>query len=265
MNDENVLPANRLDRMGAATAPAHSPHDEPGLILVGAIHGDDRGFVRTARFLQSFQPDFIFVELSPYAKSYRERNQVALQRTLNQNLRMPAKHCGLLFKEALTHPEIKAIRRQLSLPHEYRAARRFVRATGSGLALVDYSPFSRRMIRLWPELLTCENLASLLRLPRDGRPEVTRIYDLAARSIHGESPLLAGFVESEDDEPDSLWEKRERHLANAIRSTMQNLHPAKAVYLGGWRHLNPGGSFPSLRELLGIDISQCVLLDRGFL
>jgi hypothetical protein len=121
------------------------------------------------------------------------------------------------------------------------------------------------MIQLWPELLTSENLASLLQLPRDGRPEVARIYDLAARSIHGETRRRAGVVESEDDEPDSLWEKRERHLANAIRSTMRNLHPAKAVYLGGWRHLTPGGRFPSLRELLDIDISQCVLLDRGFL
>ena len=251
--------------MSAATAPARSPHDHFRLILVGAVHGDDRGFVRTARFLQSFQPDFIFVELSPYAKAFRERNQFTLQQRLNQNLRMAAKQCGLHFKDALTHPEIKAIRRQLSLPLEYRAARQFVRATEASLALVDYSPFSRRMIQLWPELLTSENLASLLRLPRDGRPEVARIYDLAARSIRGESPLLAGFVESEDDEPDSLWEKRERHLANAIRSTMQNLHPAKAVYLGGWRHLTPGGSFPSLRELLGIEISQCYLLDRGFL
>lgn len=232
---------------------------------MGAVHGDDRGFVRTARLLQSFQPDFIFVELSPYAKAFRERNQLTLQRTLSQNLRMAAKQCGLFFKDALTHPEIKAIRRQLSLPLEYRAARHFVRATASGLALVDYSPFSHRMIQLWPEMLTCENLASLLRLPRDGRPEVSRTYDLAARSIRGESPLMAGFIESDDDAPDSLWEKRERHLADAIRSILQHHRASKAVYLGGWRHLTPGGSFPSLRELLGIEISQCYLLDRGFL
>ena len=151
MNDEDMLPASPLGSMSAATAPARSPHDHFRLILVGAVHGDDRGFVRTARFLDSFQPDFIFVELSPYAKTFRERNQLTLQRTLSENLRIVSKQRGLLFKDALTHPEIKAIRRQLSLPHEYRAARHFVRATASGLALVDYSPLSRRMIQLWPE------------------------------------------------------------------------------------------------------------------
>ena len=75
----------------------------------------------------------------------------------------------------------------------------------------------------------------------------------------------AGFVESAHQEPDRLWEQRERHLADAVRSILQHHCPAKPVYLGGWRHLTPGGRFPSLRDLLGIKISQCYLLDRGFL
>jgi hypothetical protein len=54
-------------------------------------------------------------------------------------------------------------------------------------------------------------------------------------------------------------------MADAINSILQHHCPSKAVYLGGWRHLTPGGSFPSLRELLDLDISQCALLDRGFL
>ena len=260
-----MLPANPLPKIGAPTTPNSSPHDASRLILVGAIHGDHRGFARTLRFLHSYQPDFIFVELSPYAKAYRERNQFTLQRALSQNLRMAAQQCGLHFKDALTHPEIKAIRRQLSLPLEYRAARRFSQATASGLALVDYSPFSRRMISLWTELLASENLVSLLSLPRDGRPEIARTYDLAARNIRGENPPLADLVEPPDKASDHLWKKRERHLAKAIRSAMQNLHPTKAVYLGGWRHLTPGGRFPSLRDILGIKTSQCYLLDRGFL
>jgi hypothetical protein len=258
-------PANRSASIGETTAPANPLQDHPGLILVGTVHGDHRGFLRIMRFLQSFHPDLILVELSPYAKTYRDRNQVTLLRTLSQNLRIAAKQCGLLCKDALIHPEIEAIGRQLALPFEYRAARRFSRATGSCLALVDYSRFSRRMIRLWPELLTTENLASLLRLPRDGRPALTETYDLAARTIRAERLPIADIIESNDDQPDALWEKREHHLAASIRGLLQNHHPEKAVYLGGWRHLAQGGNFPSLRELLEIEASQCYLLDRGFL
>jgi hypothetical protein len=235
------------------------------LTLVGTVHSDDRGFARIVRFLDSFQPDLIFVELSPYAKAFRDRNQATLQRTLNRNLRVAAGKCRLLFREALTHPEIKAIRRQLSLPLEFRAARRFSQATGSRLFLVDYSPFSRKLIALWPDLLASENLASLLSLPRNARPEVARIYDLAAQSILGAGSSAAGLVATDDDEPDRCWEKRERHLADTIFSHLHDHRPSKAVYLGGWLHLSIGGSLPSLRELLKIGLSQCTLLDRGCL
>jgi len=246
--------------------PSSSPLPEGSpLILAGVVHGDDRGFVRAIRFLYSFQPDLILVELSPYAKAFRDGKRRTLQQTLNRNLRATAEACGLSYREALTHPEIKAIRRQLSLPPEYRAARRFSQATGSRLFLVDYSPFSRKLIALWPELLAGENLASLLSLPRDARPEVQRLYERAARSIRGESPSPAGLPHNDDSETDRLWEKRERHLANAIRSLLRRHRPSMAVYLGGWRHLCAGGSIPSLRELLNINVSRCALLDRPFL
>jgi hypothetical protein len=235
------------------------------LILVGTDHGDDQGLRRTNRFLHSVQPDLVFVELSPYAKAFRLTHQVSLQRTLNRNLRAAATKFGMPLNHAHTHPEIKAIRRQLALPFEYRAARRYFRSTGNRLLLVDYSPFSRRLIQSWPELLSPENLASLLSLPRNSRPSVSNAYHQAARHIRAEGQSGAVLVERAHAQVGLLWEKRERHMADTIRSALQRQRPARAVYLGGWQHLAPGGSFPSIRELLGIGLARCILLDRDFL
>jgi hypothetical protein len=235
------------------------------LTLVGTVHGDHQGFARTACLLRLLQPDLVIVELSPYAKTFRDSNQISLQRTLNRNLRAAASGCGLPFGRALAHPEIKAIRRQLVLPFEYRAARRFSQASGSNLSLVDYSPFSRKMINMWPEMLSSTNLAFLLSLPRDVRPPVAKMYDWAAGTIRGKAHSPASMVERADAEAELIWEQREGRMAHLIRSILHRTRPLRAVHLGGWQHLAVGGSFPSLRELLGIELGQCYLLDRGFL
>lgn len=89
--------------------------------------------------------------------------------------------------------------------------------------------------------------------------------DLAARGIRGESPTIAGIAEAGGAGTDPIWKKRERHMAGLIRSTLRTCQPKKSVHLGGWQHLTIGCRFPSLRELLRIDLFQCYLLDRGFL
>jgi hypothetical protein len=236
-----------------------------GLTLVGTVHADDQGFSRTECLLRSLQPDLFLVELSPYGKTFRSSNQVVMQEVLDRNLRVAAEKCRLPFKDALTHPEIKAVRRQIVLPFEYRAAWRYSRARGTELLLVDFSSFSRRMISSWPEMLSSENLATLLSLPRDSRLAITKAYDFAERGLRGESPTMACIAETSDPETDPFWNKRERHMAGAIRSALRKRRPMRPVYLGGWQHLTVGGRFPSLRELLGIDLRQCYLLDRGLL
>lgn len=232
---------------------------------MGSVHGDERGFVRTLRFLNSFQPDLVLVEFSLYGKIFRDRHQHALQQSLSHNLAIAASNCGLTFRRALRHPQIKAIRRQLALPFEYRAALRFSQTTGSPLVLVDYSPFSRRMIRHWPELLSSGNLRSLLALPEGNRPSPAITYELAARTILKKYPTIASCIEYHNSSTNSLRQKRERFMAARIRSALKQFGPRRAVYLGGWQHLTLGGNLPSLRELLGLEQAPGFLLDRGLL
>lgn len=246
---------------------SRSPSGSPvsRLILVGAVHGDPLGYARTQLCLHALQPDLLFVELSPYGKAFRSDNQAALQRTLHSNLSVAAGKHAMPLRRALGHPEIKAIRRQLALPFEYRAAFRYSRASGAGLFLVDDSSFSRRIIASWPEMLSAENLSLLLSLSRESRFAMTSLYDLAARRIRSEGPAVFDLAEAGTAEADPLWKLRERRMADAVRSVLWSRHCRKAVYLGGWRHLATGGNLPSLRELLGIGPSQCHLLDRGLL
>jgi hypothetical protein len=236
-----------------------------GLTLVGTIHADPHGFARTQSLLRSLQPDLVLVELSPYGKTYRTSNQLLPQEILTRNLKDAAVECGLPFKHALTHPEIKAVRRQITLPFEYRAAWRYSRDSGTELILVDFSPFSHKLISSWSEMLSSANLALLLSLPRDCRLTMTRAYDLAAMSIRQEGSTMAQPADMNDPETDSLWKKRERHMAGRILSALRRCRSITPLYLGGWEHLAVGGRFLSLRELLGIDLRKCYLLDRGFL
>ncbi len=234
------------------------------LILVGGVHGDQHGFRRTLHFLETFQPDLVLVELSPFGKAFRDRNRRTLQQTFAHNLLLAARHVHLSHREALLHPEIKSVRRQLALPFEYRAARRFVRNTGNRLALVDSSLFSRRMIAHWPELISSSNLSSLLLSP-DTRPTPAQTYEWAARHIcQGLNPL-AFTGERWWQTRDPLWQRREQFLATRIRSALRETAPSRAAYLGGWQHLTGTGPYPTLRELLGLDRNSCWLLDRGFL
>lgn len=234
------------------------------LILVGSVHGDELGFQRAFSFLSAFRPEVVFVELSPYAKVFRDRHRSTLQQTLTLNLRNAARQCGLALREALSHPEIRAVRRQLALPFEYRAARRFAQATGSALSLVDYSPFSRELLELWPELVSKDNLALLLTLPHDHRLSSSRTYELAARAIGGADPLAAVLLGSRTSGMSPFMEKRERFMADRIRSVLKAQAPHKAAYLGGWEHLTVAGTSSSLRKLLGLEHTPCYLLDRGF-
>ncbi len=235
------------------------------LILVGGVHGDRHGFRRTLHFLETFQPDLVLVELSPFGKSFRDRNRRTLQQTFAHNLLLAARHVHLSLREALLHPEIKVIRRQLALPFEYRAARRFVRNTGNRLALVDSSLFSRRMIAHWPELISSSNLSSLLLLAPDTRPTSAQTYERAAQLICQELTPPAFTGEWRWQTSDALWQRREQFLATRIRSTLRETAPWRATYLGGWQHLTGAGPSPTLRELLGLDRNSCWLLDRGFL
>ena len=232
-----------------------------GLILLGTVHNDPAGFRELGRFLRSHEPDCVFVELSPYGLRFRLRHRRTLQRTLMGNLQEACAQARVSWQYAVRHPEIVAVRRQIGLPSEYRAAARYAAQTGNRIFTVDYSRFSRKWLASWPELLSPRNLAILLSLPPNPR-SVSRSYDSAAAAMARVAPGSPENTAFHASQIDPLWAEREIHMAKAIMRLCEIFSPQKPVYLGGWRHLTPGGELPTLRDILNIPPSRCLLLDR---
>ena len=231
------------------------------LILLGTVHNDPAGFRELGRFLRSYEPDCVFVELSPYGLRFRLRHRRTLQRTLMGNLREACAQVRVSWQDAMRHPEIVSIRRQIALPSEYRAATRYAAQTGSKIFPIDYSLFSRKWLASWPELLSPKNLAILLSLPPNPR-SVSHLYDFAAVAMARVAPGSPENTAFHASHTDPLWAERELHMAKAIIRLCEIFSPRKPVYLGGWRHLTPGADFPRLRDILTIPPARCLLLDR---
>ena len=249
--------------MGARTKTKSEKESvSPTILLLGTVHGDPKGVTRLRRFLTHWQPDLILLELSPYARSFRLRHQRSFQRLLTGNAKLAAEQTRWNWRKALAHPQILAIRRQLALPFEYRATSRYARQNGKKLVLVDSSPFSRQLIGFWKELVSVRNLAQLLSLPGTSK---SAAIEHAYRTAHYrlEDPELLGGsrLQCGSGEMTHLWREREHFLAKQVRNTLSLLRPATAVYVGGWQHLLAHRTPPSLRDLLGIEPSHCLLLD----
>ena len=233
----------------------------PNLFLLGTLHHDPKGFGRLRRFLDRFEPELVCVEFSPYGWTFRKRFGRALRETLRENLQEAATRSGQSYHSASVHPQIISIRRQIGLPFEYLAARSHAAAHKARLILVDWSPFSRRCIETWPELLTVDNLFQLLQTPAVS-PRRAYAYAEAASQIYAQLEPPAASPSRSPDPEDALWRDREEHMARLVRCMCLRYSGERILYVGGWWHLRADGPWPSLRTLLHVDASRCFLLDR---
>jgi pheromone shutdown protein TraB len=230
------------------------------LFLLGTVHRDPDGFGRAARFFRAANPDLILVELSPFARVFRRKHQPSIEKLLRSNLAEAADRRGISLEQAWTHPQISAIRKQIALPFEYRAALGHARRYLKRLLLVDYSAFSKRLTAAWPELIATDNLAVLLSLPSHVSLSASESYLLAARRIYQCNDSAIDAFYPRDKQSIALWQERERYMARQIVAALVVLRPAKAIYIGGWWHLTSAGSIRTLREILGIPLARCILL-----
>lgn len=229
----------------------------PALVLMGTVHSDPLGVRRTTAFLEAYRPELVLLELSPFALRYRKEHTPSLLKTLRANLRTAAGRLGIHFKQAIRHNRIVAIIRQISLPFEYRASASYARKTGVPVIPIDKSEFSRQWIETWPEMLSAANLEMLLRC-EDRIESVAGQYALAARKLSASSPEPLFAAEPEA----ALWGDREKHLACSVTAELEKMRPGRAVYLGGWRHLLHAEKAMSLRDMLDVPSTACLLLDR---
>ncbi len=232
----------------------HRADSAAGLILLGTVHCDPRGFSRTRAFLESYGPDLLLVEISPFALKFRKEHASELRKTFLESLRTVCQKLKIEPRKALKHVQIASILRQIGIPFEYRASAAYAKRAGIELIAIDYSEFSREWIATWPEMISAENIEVLLGLESEA-PPVSSLYARAARRIGRSCP------ENLPPPGDARgWQEREKHMASQIVSVLEQFNPKRPVYIGGWWHLSCGESVRTLRELLGIGAASCWLL-----
>jgi hypothetical protein len=209
-------------------SPADPPSSRTGLVLLGTVHSDPKGFSRTRAFLEGYRPDLIMVEISPFALKFRKERSSELRKAFLERLQIAARALKIEFAAALKHVQIASILRQIGIPYEYRASAAYVKKTGTDLIAVDYSEFSREWIETWPEMTSAANIERLLEL-ESSAPPVASLYAQAARRIGG-GPFLPETLPGGDA---SGWQERERYMAAEITSALRRLSPERPVYIGG--------------------------------
>ena len=203
----------------------------PKLLLVGTVHRDPRGFGKLLRLLEREAPDFITVEISPYALEFRAKQAPRLRALLRENLKKIQREEGGSDRGFLTHGEIQGIFFLLKVPFEWRAAERYARKHRSGLKAIDLSAYSEEKLAQVPELIEPDNLRALLRGPRPPlENRVSRQYE-KARALWCSAPAFRSISEE--------TREREKHMAGEIRRLMEAGDKRKILHAGGWEHLLP--------------------------
>jgi len=219
------------------------------LILIGAVHGDPRGYGRAWALLNHLRPDLVTVEISPFSLRYRLRQGARWQRQLQQSLAgLPAGAAG--------HLGIQRLAAQVDLPFEVRAAQDYRRSVGVPWRPLDLGFLSRRHLpRYGPELLSPENLETLLATPDGSLDEYVAMEFRRARlALTRTPPRLFSPGASESV-------RRERFLARRLRRLASG--HSRVVHLGGWEHLVDWRDSPGLwRDLADLDPLR-ILLDEA--
>ncbi len=213
----------------------------PSLILVGTVHCDPGGFRRLFQFLEEERPDLITIEISPYGRDFRARQSPAFRETLRKNLKTIQAENGLTSAEILGHSAVQGIFLLLQDPYEWRAAKAFSARRGVGVSDNDLSQYSKDKLSHLAELISVDNLRTLLQTP---------LLDLS-RQVEEQYRRARSLL----DQPPSEWpikqevQERDNHMAREIRKLIKEARGKKILHIGGWEHLI---HFPQKKSLYGL-------------
>jgi len=220
-----------------------------GLILIGTVHGDPRGYERVARLLARLRPQTVTVEISRYSVRYRRVWEGRWQRQLQKAL-------AVLPPEVSGHPAIRLVAARIALPFEYRAARDYSRRHGARCLPLDLGGLSRRHLPAYSrELLTPANLQALAAEPQESLEERVVKEFRRARSALERSPArlpLPGDPETR---------RREFFVSRRLKRLVAK--GGKVAHLGGWEHLIPWEDGGGLRFWLEEQLPVVLLAEDG--
>ena len=227
----------------------------PSLVLVGTVHRDPQGKIKLLRLLQREQPSAVSVEISPYARIFRTQKAAAFRAALRENLRRIHQEEGLAWRRILSHSAILGIFLLLNEPYEWRAAKAYGEETRCRIHDIDLSEYSEEKLFHLPELVSLENLRTLLSLSFPGLNEQVRNHYGRARFLFSHPPSV--WLENRE------LRERESIMAEKIRGMVFQEVRGKIVHIGGWEHLLDFSGQFSLYNLLQDFHPRRVLLADG--
>jgi hypothetical protein len=195
------------------------------------------------------------VEISPYARIFRNQKAAAFRATLRENLRRIHQEEGLAWRRILSHSAIQGIFLLLKEPYEWRAAKAYGEETRCRIQEIDISEYSEEKLFHLPELVSRENLRTLLSLSFPGLNEQVKNHYGRARFLYSHPP--SGWIENRE-----LGE-RESIMAEKIRGMVLQEGGRKIIHIGGWEHLLEFSGKSSLYKLLQDFHPRRVLLADG--
>jgi hypothetical protein len=208
------------------------------LVMVGTVHRDPKGFGKLLRILEREAPNFITVEISPYALEFRAKQASLFRAILRENLKKIQKEEGGSSRHFLSRGEIQGIFILLKVPFEWRAAEGYARKFQIGLRAIDLSAYSEEKLARISELIHIENLRALLQSSSPAIGDQVIFQNKRAQNLWNQ-PSAGGLPQEEIQE-------RERHMAGEIRKLMEEGNKRKILHVGGWEHLLPAPQGESL-------------------
>jgi hypothetical protein len=224
----------------------------PSLIMVGTVHRDPKGYSRLWQLLKREQPALVTVEVSPYGRIFRAQQSAALRTTLRENLWRIKKEEGRPVREIISQSAILGIFFLLKEPYEWRAAKAYADRYGIFLGDIDLSCYSANKLSHLSELISVENLRTLLRIPF---PDLSKQVE----SDYSRAQILF-FHPSSTWSPIQEVKEREAYMAEKIRSFVRREKGKKILHVGGWEHLIEFSQGNSLFGLLQDLRPQRILL-----
>ena len=220
------------------------------LVLIGTVHHDLRGYEKLSALLSVLKPDIITLELSPYGRGFRTKQQQRLSQKL---LALYAKTCGINpdhdnSAERWPLPSsVQSLLCTLNYPFEFLAARDYTYAHKVPLYCIDLSSVSRQKTRtLKREALSISNLKALLTLPdKNFQESVDLCYKKAQRTWDAGT-----FITKAAIVPPAIDNEREQHMSRRIKNLRRRHPDKKLVHIGGWEHLIAHAACTTMYEQL---------------
>ncbi len=185
-------------------------------------------------------PDYLTVEISPYARDFRKEQGAILRSVLRSNLRTLSIRKRKPLQEILVHPAILGLFILLKEPYEWRAAWDYARENQKSVEDIDLSAYSREKLAHLAEMTSLENLMSLLELPFENFSEQVEAHYGRARILFAHPPTARVPI------PEIIF--REISMAEKIGHRVLHGKGMKVVHIGGWEHLV---DFPGDNSLWG--------------